>query len=220
MFSVHTVIPLVLRLWLADQYALCEFNCAMITVSDVLWIHAVSLLSGRACYSRISTWPEAKLSPCQENSYFITVYCIISLRRREESAIQYSLGGGDEMKWHFMLAQIQKKNEWKKKSWQGLARVWEPVTCLLTVKLFSVLHRSSMGHSLPVKRARIKTVRDKDKGDTLPLFPWEPPPPSHTMIDHNGMMCSFGPHRMCHLALLCRTSQHCVRAFAIVARQC
>lgn len=36
------------------------------------------------------------------------------------------------------------------------------------------------------------------------------------MTADNGMMCSFGQGRMCHLALLCKTFQHCVRASAIV----
>lgn len=38
------------------------------------------------------------------------------------------------------------------------------------------MHGLGLNHSLPVKRARIKTVRDKDKGDTLPPFPLRAPP--------------------------------------------
>lgn len=179
------VIPLVSWLRPADQYVLCEFNCAMMTVSDVLWIQAVSYLSGGACYSRISIWPEAKLSRRQENSYFITVY---NLCRGDGKNLQYNIAqGGGGGGWDEMVVHVGSDS---KEKWMRVEVVtgadWSLGANFLPANCQSSARCSGLDHSLHVKRARIKTVRDKDNGDTLPLFPWElPPTPTPPPRPHN-----------------------------------
>lgn len=69
----------------------------------------------------------------------------------------------------------ENKRKWRPR--QGLTGVWEPVSCVLTVRLCSLFHRPSL-HTIPLKKARIKTVGDKYKRDTSTLIPLVHPPPA------------------------------------------
>lgn len=71
---------------------------------------------------------------------------------------------------------------------------WEEVSCQLLSDVFffvTVLWAKSEPEC-PYENVGIKTVGDKAKEHTLPLFQWERPP-IHTMIVYNRMMCSFWP---------------------------
>lgn len=68
--------------------------------------------------------------------------------------------------------------------------LWRDNNCFATASLW--------------KEQGFRQLQIKTKGvSSLPLR--LPAPPRRTMMLHKGMLCSFGLHRMCRLAPLCRT---------------
>lgn len=68
------------------------------------------------------------------------------------------------MKWQSCLAQIPNKMTSQYESRHGLSKFWEPASCLLIIM-------PGQDCSLSVRRARILTVTDKDKGGHIASLP-------------------------------------------------